>query len=85
MCRCFALAVLVGAAAAQPKDALPFDPRHHFDTRCPKAVSFDPAGQQRDPASTSAYLMTQMAANATGADCAELCCHDWSCEAFAFC
>jgi hypothetical protein len=84
-----ALRIALGAlhtAAPPPQSALPFDPRHHFDTRCPGAVEFDPAGQQRDPASTSSYLLNQMApgANATAAACAELCCHDWSCEAFTF-
>ena len=38
---------------AQPHDALPFDPRHQRDKHCEPAVKFDPAGKQRDPASTS--------------------------------
>eukprot|EP01065_Artemidia_motanka_P051688 TRINITY_DN9157_c0_g1_i2.p1 TRINITY_DN9157_c0_g1~~TRINITY_DN9157_c0_g1_i2.p1 ORF type:complete len:274 (+),score=63.33 TRINITY_DN9157_c0_g1_i2:45-824(+) len=77
-------AALLPLASAQPFNALPFDPRHQFDKRCPPAVAYDPPAVQRDPTSTSSYLWTSMAANATAADCAELCCHDWSCEAFAF-
>ena len=46
---------------AQPHDALPFDPRHHRDKRCEPAITFDPAGQQRDPTSTSTYLSSMCA------------------------
>ena len=69
---------------AQPHDALPFDPRHQRDARCEPAVKFDPAGKQRDPASTSTYLCVALAANATQSDCASACCGDWNCEAFSF-
>ena len=79
------LALLLSAlAAAQPHHANPDDPRHHFDTRCPPGVTMDPAGRQRDPASSSSYLWTPLPKAATVTDCVALCCHDWSCEAFAF-
>ena len=78
--------LLPPALHAQPRDAKPNDPRHFFDRRCPAAATLDPAGQVRDPGSVSAYLRTPMASGQnTVHDCAELCCHDWSCEAFAFC
>ena len=75
---------LFGVALGQPSHANPIDPRHHFDERCPKAVTLDATGTQRDPSSTSSYLWTPMAASATVEECARLCCGDWSCEAFAF-
>ena len=79
-----AAAFLLASAAAQPTDAKPFDPRHHFDQRCPAGVKLDPSDKQRDPASKSSYLWTPMPASATASDCAKLCCGDWSCESFAF-
>ena len=75
---------LFGVALGQPSHANPIDPRHHFDERCPKAVTLDAKGTQRDPSSTSSYLWTPMAASGTVEECARLCCGDWSCEAFAF-
>eukprot|EP01045_Picozoa_sp_COSAG04_P016403 COSAG04_NODE_1367_length_7063_cov_6.876508_4_plen_417_part_00 len=75
---------LFGVALGQPSHANPIDPRHHFDERCPKAVTLDAKGTQRDPSSTSSYLWTPMSSSATVEECARLCCGDWSCEAFAF-
>jgi len=69
---------------SQPKDANPIDPRHHFDNRCPAAAKIDPEGQERDPTSSSSYLSMQLSQGASIHDCAVACCHDWSCEAFAF-
>ena len=74
----------LAVATAQPSNALPVDPRHHFDKRCPKHIKFDPPSTQRDWNSTSSYMATPLASDATAEDCAALCCHDWSCEAFAF-
>jgi len=80
------LALLGGLAlgGAQPHHANPDDPRHHFDKRCPPGVTMDGPKKQRDPTSTSSYLWTPMPKTATVADCVTACCHDWSCEAFAF-
>eukprot|EP01062_Namystynia_karyoxenos_P060317 TRINITY_DN51879_c0_g1_i1.p1 TRINITY_DN51879_c0_g1~~TRINITY_DN51879_c0_g1_i1.p1 ORF type:complete len:546 (+),score=157.27 TRINITY_DN51879_c0_g1_i1:87-1640(+) len=75
-------AAAAALAAGQP--AQPFDPRHQFDKRCPGAFRFDPPGALRDPASTSSYLPVQMNASGTASGCAELCCHDWSCESFLY-
>ena len=72
------------SASAQPEGALPIDPRHHFDKRCPPAITLDPATHQRDPASTSSYLWTVFPNTASVSDCARACCGDWSCESFAF-
>ena len=77
--------VLLGGVTAQPEHAKPFDPRHFKDRRCPGAVTLDDLSKQRDPASVSSYLKTPMKGGSTVHDCAELCCGDWSCEAFAFC
>ena len=74
------LLLLLAAASAQP-----FEPRHYYDHRCPAATTLSPTGLVLDPASTSAYMLAPLEANATIQDCANLCCHDWSCEAFAFC
>ena len=79
------LALAAGTTLAQPTGAKPFDPRHFYDKRCAGSVTLDDASKQRDPASVSSYLKTPMKAGSTVHDCAELCCHDWSCEAFAFC
>ena len=79
-----ALLVAVDYASAQPHGALPVDPRHHFDKRCPPAVTLDPGSKQRDPTSSSSYLWTPMPHTATVSDCARACCGDWSCESFAF-
>lgn len=79
-----ALFLSVAFASAQPHNAAPIDPRHHFDSRCPKAVTLDPSDKQRDPTSSSNYLWNPMPATATVEDCARACCGDWSCEAFAF-
>lgn len=82
--------VLIAAAvgpvliAAQPSNALPIDPRHQFDQRCPAAVTMDPSSKQRNPVSASLYLDLEMPANSTAEDCAKACCGDWSCEAFTF-
>jgi hypothetical protein len=78
------LAALLITCVSQPSNALPFDPRHQFDKRCPVAVALDNSTVQRDPASTSSYLWTPLKQEDTVATCAELCCRDWSCEAFAF-
>jgi hypothetical protein len=75
---------LVVAVAVVLADSDPVDPRHHFDARCVQAVLLDPAGQQRDPASSSTYLHIPMQTGSTVEDCATLCCHDWSCLSFAF-
>ena len=58
--------------------------RYNFDARCPPAITLDPAGQQRDPASTSSYAFHSLAANATVEDCGRACCGDWSCITFSF-
>jgi len=73
--------LLAAASVAQPHNALPIDPRHHRDARCPKAIQLD-GDKQRDPASKSSYLWTPGLPSA--AACAYACCGDWSCEAFAF-
>jgi len=78
------LTLTVVVANAQPHNANPVDPRHHFDARCPTAVTLDPSDKQRDPASRSSYLWNPLPASATVEDCAKACCGDWSCEAFAF-
>ena len=80
----FLLAITVRASTAQPHVALPVDPRHHFDKRCPPAVSMDPTDLMRDPVSSSQYLDLPMQANVTAEDCARVCCGDWSCETFTF-
>ena len=80
-----ALLLLVVPARSQPSGAKPFDPRHYYDRRCLPAVALSPAGQVLDPGSTSAFMLTPLAPGATVHDCAELCCHDWSCESFLFC
>ena len=76
--------VALRIAAAQPHGALPFDPRHRFDQRCPHFVALDPPNLQRNPVSASLYLDVPLHANATVDDCARACCGDWSCEAFTF-
>jgi hypothetical protein len=84
MARMVGLLMLSAVASSQPHNANPVDPRHHFDQRCPKGATLDPASKQRDPASSSSYLWNSMPASATVDDCIKACCGDWSCEAFAF-
>ena len=57
--------VIVAWCAVLAAGDLPFDPRHHFDSRCPGAIKFDDAGEQRDPDSTSIYLQWELDANAS--------------------
>jgi hypothetical protein len=58
------------------------DPRHFFDPRCPPAAVPDPIGSVRWAASR-AFKTVTLNASATLADCATLCCGDWSCIAYA--
>lgn len=82
--RCFLIAILIAPCVGQPHNALPFDPRHHFDKRCPAGVTLDAVGMVRDPNSGSSYLSAVLPEGSKVADCAKACCGDWSCEAFIF-
>ena len=76
--------ICIRISAAQPHGALPIDPRHHFDTRCPHSIPLDTPNLRQDPVSASLYLDVPLYANATVDNCAKACCGDWSCEAFTF-